>query len=94
MQVPLQIVFKRIGHSDAIEARVHEEVRKLEKFHDRITAARAFPAAPILWWTSTPSLEHAHEDVYVAVHDASKAARRQLQDAQRERQSSHKARAD
>jgi ribosome-associated translation inhibitor RaiA len=46
MQVPLQIVFKRIGHSDAIEARVHEEVRKLEKFHDRITAARVVVGRP------------------------------------------------
>jgi ribosome-associated translation inhibitor RaiA len=31
----------------------------------------------------SPSADHAHEDVYVAVRDAFKAARRQLQDYQR-----------
>ena len=31
----------------------------------------------------TPSQHHAHEDVYVAVRDAFKAARRQLQDHER-----------
>ncbi len=116
MQVPLQIVFEGIGHSDAVEARVREEVRKLEKFYDRIISARVvvirpehrhmkgdtyhtrihltIPGAPDVLVNTDPSIDHAHEDVYVAVHDAFKAARRQLQDALRERQPSHKSNAD
>ena len=41
-----------------------------------------------------PSLDHAHEDVYVTIHEAFKAARRQLQDVVRERQPTHKSKAD
>lgn len=114
MQVPLQIVFEGIDHSDAIEARVREEVGKLEEFYDRITAARVvvgrpqhrrakgdiyqtrihltIPGADIVV-NVDPSMDHAHEDVYVSIHEAFKAARRQLQDAVRERQPSHKSRA-
>ena len=40
MQVPLQIVFEHIDHSDAIEAAVRKEARRLERFYDRITSAR------------------------------------------------------
>ncbi len=112
MQVPLQIVFEGIGHSDAIEDCVREEVAKLEKFYDRITAARVVvgrpqhrhvkgdtyqvrihltvPGAADIVASIDPSLDHAHEDVHVAIRDAFKAARRQLQDALREREPSHK----
>ena len=115
MQVPLQIVFEGIGHSDAVEARVREEVRKLEKFYDRISTARVVvgrpqhrrakgdtyqtrvhltvPGAPDIVVNVDPSIDHAHEDVCVSIHDAFKAARRQLQDVSRERQPSHKSRA-
>ncbi len=112
MQVPLQVVFEGIGHSDAIETRVREEVGKLEKFYDRITSARVVvvrpqhrhlkgdtyqarihltvPGAPDILVNTDPALNHAHEDAYVAIRDAFKAARRQLQDLQRERQPDHK----
>ncbi|HEX5959475.1 MAG TPA: HPF/RaiA family ribosome-associated protein [Hyphomicrobiaceae bacterium] len=40
MQEPLQIVFAHLDHSDAVEAAVRKEARKLERFYDRITAAR------------------------------------------------------
>jgi len=112
MQVSLQIVFEGIDHSDAIEARVREEVGKLEKFCGRITSARVVvvrpqhrhvkgdtyqmhihltvPGAPDIVVNVDPSIDYSHEDVYVAVHDAFKAARRQLQDVLRERQPSHK----
>jgi ribosomal subunit interface protein len=39
----------------------------------------------------SPSADHAHEDVYVALRDAFKAARRQLQDYQRVRRGDVKA---
>ena len=40
IQVPLQIVFEHIGHSDALEAAVRKEAQRLERFHDRITSTR------------------------------------------------------
>ncbi|HSV28431.1 MAG TPA: ribosome-associated translation inhibitor RaiA [Candidatus Omnitrophota bacterium] len=40
MQLPLQITFHGIDHSDAVETRVREKVAKLEQFFDRITACR------------------------------------------------------
>ncbi|RPI32250.1 MAG: ribosome-associated translation inhibitor RaiA, partial [Hyphomicrobiaceae bacterium] len=46
MQVPLQIAFEHIGHSDALEAAVRKEARKLERFHDRITSTRVVIARP------------------------------------------------
>lgn len=46
MQAPLQITFRDIDHSDAIEARIRERVAKLEEFCDRITACRVVVEAP------------------------------------------------
>ncbi|MBX9634634.1 MAG: ribosome-associated translation inhibitor RaiA [Magnetospirillum sp.] len=40
MQIPLQITFHGIDHSDAAEERVREKVAKLEQFFDRITSCR------------------------------------------------------
>lgn len=40
MQVPLEITFRGIPHSDAVETRVREKVAKLEKFCDNITSCR------------------------------------------------------
>ena len=40
MQVPVQITFRDIPSSDAIEARIHEETEKLEKIYDNITSCR------------------------------------------------------
>ena len=107
MQVPLQISFEHLPHSDAIEARVREEMGKLEQFYDRITAARVviakpqarhekgdtfqvkvhltIPGAPDIVVSRDPAVTGAHEDAYVAVRDAFKAARRQLQDIVKER---------
>lgn len=40
MQIPLQITFHGIDHSDAVETRVREKVAKLEQFFDRITGCK------------------------------------------------------
>lgn len=40
MQLPLQITFHGIDHSDAVEERVRGKVAKLEQFCDRITGCR------------------------------------------------------
>jgi len=46
MQVPLNIVFEHIGHSDALETAVRKEAQRLERFYDRITSARVVIARP------------------------------------------------
>lgn len=46
MKVPLQIAFEGMQHSDAIEARVREEIEKLEQFSGRIVSARVAVAKP------------------------------------------------
>jgi cold shock CspA family protein/ribosome-associated translation inhibitor RaiA len=46
MQVPLQIAFEHVGHSDALEATVRKEAQRLERFHDRITSTRVVIARP------------------------------------------------
>jgi ribosome-associated translation inhibitor RaiA len=46
MQVPLQIVFEHIEHSDTLEATVRKEAQRLERFSDRITSARVVIARP------------------------------------------------
>lgn len=40
MQTPLEITFRNMDHSDAVEARIREKVDKLEQVYDRITACR------------------------------------------------------
>jgi ribosomal subunit interface protein len=40
MQTPLEITFRNMDHSDAVEARIREKVEKLEQVYDRITACR------------------------------------------------------
>ena len=46
MQVPLQIVFEHVDHSDALEAAVRTEAQRLERFCDRVTSARVVIARP------------------------------------------------
>ena len=40
MQIPLQITFREIGPSPAIEANIREKAERLERFSDRITSCR------------------------------------------------------
>jgi len=40
MQIPLQITFHGIDHSDAVEERIREKAAKLEQLCDRITSCR------------------------------------------------------
>lgn len=40
MQIPLQIIFRGIPPSEAVEARIREKVNKLEKFHSHIMSCR------------------------------------------------------
>ena len=40
MQIPLQITIRKIGASEALEARIRDKVASLERFHPRITSCR------------------------------------------------------
>ena len=46
MQIPLQITFKDMKHSDAIEAKVTEKVQKLEQFSKDIIGCRVIIEEP------------------------------------------------
>ena len=43
MQIPLQISFRNMDPSPAVEARIREKAAKLERFHDRIVGCT--------WWS-------------------------------------------
>lgn len=101
MEQPLQITFRDIPRSEALEADIREKAAKLDQFYEKIMACRVMVEAPHghhhqgylyhiridltvpgkeLVIKRGPKEHHAHEDPYVAVRDAFKAARRQLQD--------------
>jgi len=112
MQIPLQVVFRNLEPSAAIESAVLEHTSKLEDFGARITGCRvvvgaehrrhrrgklyhvridlAVPGAELAV-TRDPELDHAHEDVYVAMRDAFDAARRRVQSQMRRVRGSTKA---
>lgn len=46
MQLPLQVTFRNMDSSPAIEKEVREKAAKLEKFCDRITSCRVIVEAP------------------------------------------------
>ena len=46
MQIPLQVTFRNIEHSAAVEAKIRERVDALEQFHDRIISCRVMVEAP------------------------------------------------
>lgn len=97
MKMPLQIVVRNLAHSDALEARIRESIAKLEGIHPRIVSCRVTVEeshrhhqqgrqfqvridARVPGKELVASHDH-HEDVYVALRDATLAMRRQLEDA-------------
>lgn len=101
MKQPLEITFRDMPRSEAVEAKVQEKADKLDEFYDHIMACHVVIEAPHkhhrqgnvfhvsidltvpgseIVVNKDPNKDHAHEDVYVAIRDAFKAARRQLQD--------------
>lgn len=46
MQIPLQISFHDVDHSEALEERVREKVKKVEHFFDHITSCRVVIEKP------------------------------------------------
>ena len=46
MQVPLQVAFEGVQHSNVIEARIREEAAKLEQYFGRIISGRVVVGRP------------------------------------------------
>lgn len=119
MRLPIQITFRNMDSSPAVEARVREEAEKLSEFYDSIMGCHVMVETPHqhrqqgkrfhiridltvpggeIVVKREPSLHISiqrtgtekrlkeqeiaapHKDIYVAIHDAFKAARRRLQD--------------
>lgn len=99
MQTPLQITFRDVPQSDALEARIREKAEKLESFHTGIVSCRVTVESRdrhkhqgkefrVRIELRIPQHEIAinrdhHEDVYVAVRDAFNATGRKLEDVAR-----------
>ena len=101
MQQPLQITFRNMSPSQAVEAKIKQRAAKLKRFFENILSCKVTIEAPHkhhnkgsifqvnidvtvpgkeIVVSREPGLNHAHEDIYVAVRDAFAAARRQLED--------------
>lgn len=99
MKTPLQITFRDIEPSEALDAHIHDKAEKLETFFQPIMSCRVVLEVPhqhkhqgkvfkVRIDIGVPGSEivvnrDAHEDVYVALRDAFDAARRQLDDYSR-----------
>jgi ribosome-associated translation inhibitor RaiA len=94
MSIPLEIEFRNMDRSEAVETAIRERCAKLERFGPSVLRCKVpveaphkhhgkgnlhSPGAEIVA-NRGPGRNHAHEDVYVAVRDAINAASRQLQD--------------
>lgn len=115
MTLPLQITFRQMDLSAALESRIRELAARLEKFSADIVRCHVtveplaghkhqgalyairieitLPNEQIVIRRARPA-DHAHEDPYVALRDAFRAARRKLEDYARIRRGKVKRRAE
>jgi ribosomal subunit interface protein len=96
MQVPLQITFRHMPASDALEARIRDQAAKLEAFHPQLISCRVTVEEldrhqhqgrqfQVRIDAHVPGREIVasrdhHQDVYVALRDAFAAVTRQLEE--------------
>ncbi len=96
MRLPLQVTFRNIPSSEAIEAHITEKASKLDKYYDRIMSCRVVVDSTqrrqhqgklfgVKISITVPGKELAvtreeNEDVYVAVRDAFDHASRRLEE--------------
>ncbi len=96
MRLPLQVTFRNIPSSEAIEANIAEKASKLDKFYDRIMSCRVVVDSTqkrrhqgklygVKIAITVPRKELAvtreeNEDVYVAIRDAFDHAGRRLEE--------------
>lgn len=94
MDIPLQVTFRDLPHSPALDERIREKASRLESVCDRITSCRITLERrhrhkrrgreySVRIDLRMPQKEivvnhEHHEDVYVALRDAFEAAERQL----------------
>jgi len=93
----IDITFREIDSSPAVEAAVQRWADRLERIHDRIVSCHVTIEKPHrhqrqqseqfhvsvrldLPGAALANTHHAHQDVYVAIADAFRTTRRQLQD--------------
>lgn len=105
MQVPLEITFRGMDRSEAVEAEIRKHVESLEHFCDRIISCHVTLSLPhrhqhqgklfeVKILISVPQKElvvsrhpqddQTHTDAHIALRDAFKAMRRELEDYVRE----------
>ncbi|HUL46672.1 MAG TPA: HPF/RaiA family ribosome-associated protein [Steroidobacteraceae bacterium] len=106
MIIPLQITFRHMDPSAALEARIRELAARLDRFSEHILRCRVV-VEPLSHHSHQGALHdiriditlpdeeiairhahfgnHSHEDPYVALRDAFRAARRRLEDYERKR---------
>lgn len=95
MNFPVELTFHQIDHSDAVEAAVERWLSRLEGVHPRIQRINVHVSQPhrshrqgrefhvnvvVEIPNHTIAASQGHEDIYVAVSDAFRTARRQLLD--------------
>lgn len=96
MEIPLQITYRNIELSEAIESEIRKHAEKLDKFYGRITRCKVVVESPhrrshqgmrfnVQIVMTVPGAElvvkrNPNEDLYVAIRDSFNAARRQLED--------------
>jgi ribosomal subunit interface protein len=99
MRLPLQVTFRNIPASDAIEAKIAEKAAKLDKFSERVMSCRVVVDSTqrrhrqgklygVKVDVTVPGREIAvtreeHEDVYVAMREAFNSAARILEEHRR-----------
>lgn len=99
MKLPLQITFRNINPTEAIEANIKEKAEKLDQFYERIMSCRVVVDSiqrrqhqgkiyDVRIDITIPRKEIAvtreeNEDIYVAVRDAFNAAYRKLEETRR-----------
>jgi len=113
MRLPLQITFRHMDPSPALEKRIRELAARLDRVSANImrchvivepparhqhqgvlydfTIDMTLPDEEIAIRHPSPA-DHAHEDPYVALRDAFRAARRKLEDYERKRRGDVKSR--
>lgn len=113
MKLPLQITFRHMDASPALESRIRELASRLDRFSEHIMRCHVIVEAPahhkhqgflydfgidITVPDEQIAIRHAHradqahEDPYLALRDAFRAARRRLQDYERKRRGDVKSR--
>ena len=104
MKLPLQITFRHMDPSPALEERIRELMGRLDKFSPHIMHCHVVVEEPhqhsrrgslfeirieitvpdeTIVITPAHDNDHAHENAYVSLRDAFRAARRKLEDYER-----------